>query len=822
MRSTPTAFRRFPRGRSLSVVAFALAVCLLAGGALAQGKPGLDEATQALFDAVLVNDLEAVKASVNEKADLEARDRWGMTPIDLAVDRGHFKIAHFLLSVRNFRRDQDDDRGATAEATVPPPPEPQRPPAGGLGGTLGGSVGGTVGGTVGGPTAASEAPPETTPSPALAAPPPAPAPPVPVEPRGVASREIAPPGAEPQTQLAARPQWLAGQPNPFDPQVAAPGSSLEIIGDVAPPEARPGQKRAPAATPRPAPTVSLPRVGAQPQAPEPAAQAAPPPAPTPQPALTPAPAAPEPVAPTAPEPEQAAGAASAASGPEKTAAAGAAQESESGQGFFGRMLGAIGLGGDEETTEEPAPAAAEETAGVEEQAATATPPQATEPPPDADEQPTAPHVTVESTPIIRSSPEAESVAVAEPQVPATTATVRQTQPRVVIRRTEVVQPEPPAPSQPARATAPAPQPAAKPAPETSPPPQKVAAAPKEEPGFLDRMGSLFSGDDTPPAEGEEKPGFFGRLASLVPDLGGEGSAEESAAEAPAPTPDASSPPATETASGAAEAEATAEDEDSEPKEIRGWIGQALDYVGLGDDEADIQAREEARAAAAAAPKAPPPTRKPGRQVSRTQPVAQPQIDRVQSREPLRGVALTLGETTGLGQAAPPVAGDARRPEGCVTKRRDTMLFCVRPVDWPVEMEPHFRVATIMYQGAKAVVRYADGETARFHAIFPAESFNAVAAYFERRFGPPTDEFRREVRPFASTPLANPALMWQSIVGSAEGERVAVLELRRYDDVRGGFPDTKHGVVMLYWTDAPPIFPQLSSMDLMMIQWSRTR
>ena len=193
-----------------------------------------------------------------------------------------------------------------------------------------------------------------------------------------------------------------------------------------------------------------------------------------------------------------------------------------------------------------------------------------------------------------------------------------------------------------------------------------------------------------------------------------------------------------------------------------------------------------------------------------------------SREPLRGVALTLGGTTGLGEAAPAIVGGERRPDGCVTKRRDTLLFCVRPVDWPVEMEPHFRVATIMYQGAKTVVRYADGKSARFHTIFPSESFNAIAAYFERRFGQPTAEFRREVRPFASTPLANPALMWQSIVATPEGERVAVLELRRYDDVRGGFPDTKHGVVMLYWTDAPPIFPLLLSMDLMMIQWSRTR
>ena len=783
-----------------------LIAVVLAGGVQAQSKPGIDEATQALFDAVLVNDLEAVKASVSADADLEARDRWGMTPIDLAVDRGHFKIAHFLLSVRNFRRDKEPDRETTAEAHQQAAPAPQR--------TTGSVLGGTIGGTVGGSAPNLVAPPKAASGPAVAAAPTAPAPPVPTEPRGVAAREIAPPGAEPPPELAARPQWPADQPNPFDPDVAAPGSSLEIIGDVARPETKPGIRSVQTAARRPSPAVATPRIATPAGTSESMVRTAPPPEPTPAPASTPVTVAPEPIVRTDTEPET----------PE---AAGKPQEAGSERGFFGRMLGAIGLGGEETTAETPAPEPAADKMGAEEPTvagAMPTPVAEPEPAPQAPSPP--PEVTVESTPILRSPADAEPVAVAEPGAPVPRATVRQTQPRVTIRRTEMVRPEPqpvaepPAPPSPAQAAAPQPEHMAPAVPElAAAPSEQVAAAAQEEPGLLERMGLLFSGDDTPPVEGEEKPGFFGRLASLVPDIGGDG-AEEAPAEADAsedePAPNTPPVPATETAAGAEDGDEPAKEEQ------RGWMGRALDFVGLGDTEADIQARKEARAAAAAAPKAPPPTKKPGRQVAHARPVTEPKIDRVQSREPLRGVALTLGETTGLGEAAPPVAGGARRPEGCVTKRHDTLLFCVRPVDWPVEMEPHFRVATIMYQGAKAVVRYADGETARFHAIFPAESFNAVAAYFERRFGPPTDEFRREVRPFASTPLANPALMWQSIVGSAEGERVAVLEVRRYDDVRGGFPDTKHGVVMLYWTNAPPIFPQLSSMDLMMIQWSRTR
>src|SRR5512143_3840379 len=60
-----------------------------------------------LFRAVQANDLAAVQASIGEGADVEARDRWGMTPTDIAIDRGHYRIAHFLVSVRNNRRAQD-------------------------------------------------------------------------------------------------------------------------------------------------------------------------------------------------------------------------------------------------------------------------------------------------------------------------------------------------------------------------------------------------------------------------------------------------------------------------------------------------------------------------------------------------------------------------------------------------------------------------------------------------------------------------------------------------------------------------------------------
>ena len=45
----------------------------------------------------------------------------------------------------------------------------------------------------------------------------------------------------------------------------------------------------------------------------------------------------------------------------------------------------------------------------------------------------------------------------------------------------------------------------------------------------------------------------------------------------------------------------------------------------------------------------------------------------------------------------------------------------------------------------------------------------------------------------------------------------VLELRSTDNVRNAFPDREHGILMLYREGADAIFPQLSSIDLMMLR-----
>jgi len=104
-----------------------LSWCLVAT-AILTGEPGVGradtsekaKATEQLFEAVHANDFAAVQASVAAGADVEAADRWGMTPMELAIDKGYFEIGHYLVAVRNFSRSHTDKRPATPVVTGSP------------------------------------------------------------------------------------------------------------------------------------------------------------------------------------------------------------------------------------------------------------------------------------------------------------------------------------------------------------------------------------------------------------------------------------------------------------------------------------------------------------------------------------------------------------------------------------------------------------------------------------------------------------------------------------------------------------------------------
>ena len=101
---------------------FAFAVGPFAVGPAAAAEQSVARATQQLFEAVHSNDLTAARASVAAGADLEAMDRWGLTALELAIDKGYYEIAHFLTAARSARRSgrQNPSQPAAADRSALP------------------------------------------------------------------------------------------------------------------------------------------------------------------------------------------------------------------------------------------------------------------------------------------------------------------------------------------------------------------------------------------------------------------------------------------------------------------------------------------------------------------------------------------------------------------------------------------------------------------------------------------------------------------------------------------------------------------------------
>jgi hypothetical protein len=121
----------------------------------------------------------------------------------------------------------------------------------------------------------------------------------------------------------------------------------------------------------------------------------------------------------------------------------------------------------------------------------------------------------------------------------------------------------------------------------------------------------------------------------------------------------------------------------------------------------------------------------------------------------------------------------------------------------------------MYEGTQTIVRYDEGSATYFHTLFPSGSYESIVKFFTRRYGPPTKVLNRSIAPLASPRMANPTVIWQS--RAPVTNLLTTLEIRYFDDARGGFPDTKRGAVYLYHEWSQPVFPQLSSVELMLLR-----
>jgi hypothetical protein len=186
------------RGRSAwtrrAACAVALAFALTSAGASADDA----SATERLFAAVHASDLAAVQTTLAAGASLEATDRWGMTALELAVDKGYYHIAHYLTAARNFREPGTTGSGAQAAAAG----EPKE-----------------------GKVPAASVRPAHAPQAANA----------PRAANATAGTKAARAAAVPSVGDAPVAAWPADKPNPFDPAVPAFGSVPLVVGETGAP-----------------------------------------------------------------------------------------------------------------------------------------------------------------------------------------------------------------------------------------------------------------------------------------------------------------------------------------------------------------------------------------------------------------------------------------------------------------------------------------------------------------------------------------------------------------------------------------------------------
>ncbi len=723
-----------PRAALVRTVVFlsrtALVVALLAGGSVVVSDPSRGDdpstMTRALFEAVENNDLGAVRAAVADGARIEARSPFGMRPVDLAIDKGYYEIAHYLLSLHNVREaanaaateggtpDPNTAAGLAQQPLPPSPPaiQPPSPP-------------------VAPASRAREDEPATTALPSeTASPSLAPEPDL---------AQSAPPDAEPaqaprangggifsrtssRIKQAAQSfdetfdtflggwffRWVGRKLARSDRQDASDGT-VAVAELAIPDRSALSSGQTPEIAPPPIPERLTAVTAEIPLAATPPAAAASPQ--TVEPALT-----------------------------ESTAGKGApAAEPVAAPAPITPPIAATSEPTLNESSTPPLPTVAVEPRKVlvhQQKAATTT----REPPPVA--PPAAPLPPSPSRQSI--DPQPTVAAVADPFAPD--AVAPGTRHPVIGEKPPTPPPAPPPEHPEATKPGAAPLPAsnsAKASDKTAPPPAKPASS-------AGTSSAQKKADPAIPTKEGDMPGRTRRLAANANPTG----LLDQLAETPR----------TE------KADSTAAKEDW-PRGLEG--------------PADTVAVAPVRTAMVSTPA-------PARRAPDS--------------------VLTLGSSIHIAAAMPPESDDPSERNFCVKKSRGAVVFCVEPVDWPARLSRQLRVNSIMYQGAQAIVRYDNGAATRIYAIFPTESHAALISHYTQRFGKPTATSEHAITPFAQPRQSNQVVSWQRIDPLTHEK--TTLEIRRYDDTRGGFPDMRYGAILLFNAASPPIFPILSTLDLM--------
>jgi len=177
-----------------------------------------------------------------------------------------------------------------------------------------------------------------------------------------------------------------------------------------------------------------------------------------------------------------------------------------------------------------------------------------------------------------------------------------------------------------------------------------------------------------------------------------------------------------------------------------------------------------------------------------------------------GVGLMLGLSLKLGMT------HQGNESSCIIKQNGYVHFCAQSVNWPDHIKVLFKTNGILYKGTQAIGRYDGKKLTHTHALFFETGFKDVISYLEERYGPPIEVFYRIVTPFEGIPRDNPTFIWRKNETVLDKSINVTLEVRKFDDAGGRFPDMKHGFIRLYGDGSLSIFPQVSPRELMLVKY----
>ncbi len=179
---------------------------------------------------------------------------------------------------------------------------------------------------------------------------------------------------------------------------------------------------------------------------------------------------------------------------------------------------------------------------------------------------------------------------------------------------------------------------------------------------------------------------------------------------------------------------------------------------------------------------------------------------------LKDASFEFGSGIRLGMSPPDQTASANT---CVDKARWDTRFCIEPMTWPEAVGKSFHAESSIYRGEQAIVQYVGERSVQVHVLFPAKALWTVTEHFKRLYGPPTEMPEIWTAMIGEPKRPNRVLRWHNR-DSRTGDET-LLEIREIDDLRWSSPpDTKHGVVRVLEKGRGSVFQLLSSTDLLLV------